>query len=170
MLGEGFKKNVLQSVVNRLGSVLYTDDAQGGVVRVYHHSFTDYMISSAPSKFRVQVERQNTNFARACLRKMLSELRFNICGLKTSQISNSQVSGLSVQVETNISLQLRYSCIYWTSHLMQSKKGELEQLLRDLLLKPTLLYWIEVLSLLGKLDVAMFSALELSKWCEVSKT
>ena len=169
LLGQEVEMSALQSVVDSLGSVLFIDHAQGGVVRVYHHSFTDYMISSAPLKFRVDLERRNTDIARCCLRTMIAGLKFNICGLETSHIPNSQISALDARIDARISLHLCYSCMYWTSHLMQSKKGELEELLRDLLLKPTLLYWIEVLSLLGKLDVAMFSALELSKWCEVSK-
>ena len=168
LLGDQVDRNVLQYVVDSLGSVLYTDLTQGGVVRVYHHSFTDFMTTSARSgRFCVDLGRQNTDFTRCCLQTMIIGLRFNICGLETSHIRNSQISDLSTQIERAVSIHLRYSCLYWTSHLMRSKRGEVEDLLREFLLRPTILYWIEVLSLLGQLDVAMYSALELSKWCEV---
>lgn len=170
LLGDRIETRVLQSVVGRLGSVLYTDHAQGGVVRVYHHSFTDYMTTSTRSKrFCVDLERQNTEFAGCCLRRLVDGLRFNICGLETSHVRNSQVPNLSERVDVAISPLLRYSCLYWISHLIQSKRGELEDLLSGFLLQPKVLYWIEVLSLLGKLDAAMFSALELSKWCLVRR-
>ena len=164
------KKSVLQSVVNSLGSVLYTDHTKGGVVRVYHHSFTDYMTTSAPPAIRVDMVRQNTKFARCCLEIMLHGLKFNLCGLETSHLSNDQVLNpdLTTRIHDATSLHLRYSCLYWTSHLTKADSGEVEDLLKKFLLQPTMLYWIEVLSLLGKLDVAMYSALELSKWSKVS--
>ena len=169
LLGNQVERSVLQYVVDSLGSVLYIDHAQGGVVRVYHHSFTDYMITLARSgRFCVDLGQRNTDLAGCCLRMMGDGLKFNICELESSHVRNSQVPNLSTRVETAISFELRYSCRYWVSHLTQSKRGELEDLVKEFLLGPTILYWVEVLSLLGKLEVAMYSALELSKWHEVS--
>ncbi|KAG8702865.1 hypothetical protein FRC09_004489, partial [Ceratobasidium sp. 395] len=69
LLGEQAKAGVMQSVVDSLGSVLYTDYSQGGAVRVYHPSFADYMTTPARSgKYCVDVQQQNTVLAAGCMK------------------------------------------------------------------------------------------------------
>ncbi|KAG8701248.1 hypothetical protein FRC09_005483, partial [Ceratobasidium sp. 395] len=69
LLGGQAKAGVMQSVVDSLGSVLYTDYSQGGAVRVYHPSFADYMITPARSgKYCVDIRQQNTVLAVGCMK------------------------------------------------------------------------------------------------------
>ncbi|KAG8719181.1 hypothetical protein FRC08_003465 [Ceratobasidium sp. 394] len=171
LLGERVEMGVLQSVVDSLGSVLYTDLNQDGVVRVYHPSFADFMITPARSGiYCVDMEQQNTTMAASCMRTMMAELRFNICGLEASYMRNQHVLDLAIRVKTCISGQLEYSCLYWVSHLVQSEttKGTApdELALSDILTGPPVLYWIEVLSLKGKLKQALASLRDLRYWCK----
>ncbi|KAG9124918.1 hypothetical protein FRC07_009729 [Ceratobasidium sp. 392] len=159
LLGHRISDYVLQSVVDSLGSVLYTDDKQGGAVRVYHPSFADYVTTSERSaRFCVDTGYWNTELAESCIEAMTAELKFNICGLETSYKRNRDVQGLDKRVDEAISQRLRYSCVYWTSHLIDAKKDSIEAIesgLSDLVSGPGILFWMEVLSLIGKLDSAL---------------
>ncbi|KAG8737856.1 hypothetical protein FRC10_007588 [Ceratobasidium sp. 414] len=156
LLGDRIQLDVMQSVVDSLGSVLYTDHSQGDTVRVYHPSFADYMTTPARSGVHcVNLQEQNTVLAVSCMQTMKAELRFNICGLETSYLPNRDVPNLAARVEASVSQQLEYSCLYWTSHLVQAEKGPETtsdgSLLGELVTGPEILYWIEVLSLANKL-------------------
>jgi hypothetical protein len=162
LLGERAKQTVLKAVVDSLGSVLYTDHSQGNTIRVYHPSFADYMTTPSRSgRFCVDIEQQNTELVHCCLQTMVTGLKFNICQLESSYKRNSDIPDLGERVNAFISLHLIYSCLYWTNHLAAAHKGELETQLREFLLGPNVLYWIEVLSLIGKLQLALSSAREL---------
>jgi hypothetical protein len=130
-------------------------------IRVCHPSFTDYLACDAPERFRLQPEQQlNTDLALYSLRVMISSLRFNMCDLESSYKMNSEIDNLTAKV-ANIVGELRYSCRYWIDHLtdghaFQDVKMELEPLLDDMLFQPRILYWVEVLSLMGEASVAIY--------------
>lgn len=160
---------VFGEVVNGLGSVLYEDDSQGGAVRVCHPSFADFIVNQARSnKFYVDLGDQNATLAECCLRTMIEGLRFNICDLKTSHILNRDVVDLEVRAGTAIGQALKYSCLHWCSHLIQAPKVSLKDPLGTFLYGTALLYWIEALSLLARLEVSLSSLLSLVTWTSVS--
>ncbi|QRV96476.1 hypothetical protein RhiJN_24494 [Ceratobasidium sp. AG-Ba] len=161
----------LEDTVKRLGSVLYADEKLGGAIRVSHPSFMDYITTVARSKdLCVDLERQNRIISKCCLCTMQRELKFNICGLNTSATSDKDVLELKSQVNSTISAHLRYSCVYWSSHLYEGMADEIEAHLRVFLLGRELLYWLETLSLVGMLSVAPSSLLQLFKCCTTEKT
>ena len=161
LLGDKFGDGTLQYVVDRLSSVLYQDDKKKNAVRVYHPSFADYVTNAARSnEFYVTTESINTTLAECGLSTMLKELRFNICGLETSHLLNRDIPNLSNRVRSAISAHLEYSCIHWSSHLILTPKDVLDSQLGKFLMGPALLFWIEALSLLGKLGVALSSLRE----------
>ncbi|KAG8736526.1 POC1 centriolar protein A [Ceratobasidium sp. 414] len=172
LLGERVELDVMQSVVDSLGSVLYTDHSQGDTVRVYHPSFADYMTTPARSGVHcVDLQEQNTVLAVSCMQTMKVELRFNICRLETSYLRNRDVPNLAARVEASVSRQLEYSCLYWTSHLVQAEKGPETTpggTLSELVTGPEMLYWIEVLSLANKLHTWSAGMQHLKDWCMVS--
>lgn len=98
---------------------------------------------------------------------MSRELKFNICALETSHLLNSQVPGLAERVKSQISSKLDYACTYWISHLIDTSKGTLMKELAALLNEPQLLYWLEALSLLGKVDTALTGLPEVIEWLPV---
>ncbi|KAG8792821.1 hypothetical protein FRC12_004764 [Ceratobasidium sp. 428] len=154
-------RKVLDRVLHSLSSVLYVDLDQGGVVRVSHPSFMDYITDSSRSKeLCIDLKQQNTILAECCLRAMSEGLRFNICGLETSHLLNSQVPNLDSRVRHAIHPHLSYSCLYWSSHVVDAQIDALNDLLRRFLFQTPLMYWIEALSLLGKLRTALSSLLQ----------
>ncbi|KAF8595294.1 hypothetical protein BDV93DRAFT_481185, partial [Ceratobasidium sp. AG-I] len=163
LLGDGFDDGTLRGVVDRLGSVLYEDEKHGSAVRVYHPSFADYVTNAARIQlFHVTTESINTILAERCMSTMLQELRFNICGLETSHLLNRDFPNLEGRVQSAIGEHLKYSCMHWTSHFTLATKNASDSQLGQFLLGPALLFWIEALSLLSKLSVALLSLQELA--------
>ncbi|KAG8792415.1 hypothetical protein FRC12_006188 [Ceratobasidium sp. 428] len=163
LLGRLIPHKVLDRVLHSLSSVLYVDHKQDGVIRVSHPSFMDYITDPSRSKeLCVDLEEQNTLLAELCFEVMKKELKFNICALETSCLLNSDVPNLDERVRGAIHPHLSYSCLYWSSHVADAQKSALGDCLRYFLLGEQLLYWIEALSLLGKLSVALANLLQLA--------
>jgi hypothetical protein len=99
-------------------------------------------------------------------------LKFNICGFPTSHAFNDDIPGIDKRME-KISSYLSYSCRFWAEHLQEIASetkvdnGPLLQGLREFLYH-RLLFWLEVMSLLGYVDVAATELALLAKWCRVS--
>jgi hypothetical protein len=160
LLSDVVRPGIIRYVVNALGSVLY-EDGRDGPIRVCHPSFEDYVTDLARSgEFHVDMRQQNTTLAGCCLRTILQKLKFNICGLETSHKLNRDIIDLEKRVREAVREDLRYSCIYWSSHLVEAEIAVVQNRLRDFLFGKELLYWIEVLSLLGTLGVALSCLLE----------
>jgi hypothetical protein len=163
LLLDEVQPGVICYVVNALGSVLYEDGGPNGPIRVCHPSFEDYVTDPARSgDFHVDMHQQNTMLAGCCFRLMLQKLKFNICGLETSHKLNRDVAGLDRHVREMVGEDLRYSCVYWSSHLAEAEITIVQNSLREFLFGKELLYWMEVLSLFGTLGVALSSLLALS--------
>jgi hypothetical protein len=161
LLLDEVQPGAIRCVVNALGSVLYEDSGPGGPIRICHPSFEDYVTEPARSgEFHIDLDQQNTALADCCLRTMLEKLKFNICGLETSHKLNRDVTGLEKRVREAVGEDLRYSCVYWSSHLAEAEIATVQKRLREFLFGKALLYRVEVLSLLGTLSVALSSLLE----------
>ncbi|KAF8599427.1 WD40 repeat-like protein [Ceratobasidium sp. AG-I] len=166
--------DVLRTVIDNLGSVLYRDKDR--TIRVVHKSFSDFMADEkhCPERYRIIPGQQNGNFAASCLQIMVKELCFNMCGLENSCVLNADVSNLHARVKNDIPAHLAYSCVYWTSHVITSPRIILDathpeqsiitRLMDELFTTPALLYWIEALSLLGQLRTAVSGLEDLLHW------
>ncbi|CAE6529814.1 unnamed protein product [Rhizoctonia solani] len=159
------KPGVLRKVVGRLGAVVYSDGNLAGAIRVLHPSFADFALDEARSSiFWVSPIDRNIEVSVGCMSTMEHELRFNICDLETSHLLNSEVPDLESKIEANISGQLAYSCVYWINHLVGCEDEAAAGLVANILDNPRLLYWLEVLSVLRRVDVAVKGLRELSRW------
>lgn len=173
LLSSRLSTGVVHIVVNGLRSVLYKDQDQGGIVRVYHPLFADFILDSACLRsFYMDPKERESALAECCLGMMMKELKFNICELETSHVLNRDVVNLEARVRSKIALQLAYGCMHWASHLKETPKGTLQGQLDNFLHKPQLFFWIEALSLLRELGAAVSSLLVLidrapvsGKWC-----
>ncbi|KAG8718489.1 hypothetical protein FRC09_012598 [Ceratobasidium sp. 395] len=164
LLQDWVSEDVLERVVGSLSSVLYVDRNSGDAIRIFHPSFMDFIIDRSRSKeLCVDLEQQNTVLAECCFKVMANCLKFNICGLETSDRFNIDIQDLDSRVEAAIRPHLSYSCLYWSSHLIDAHANRLETCLREFLHGRTLLYWVEALSLLGKPSMAAASLLSLAR-------
>ncbi|KAJ7609458.1 WD40-repeat-containing domain protein [Roridomyces roridus] len=154
-------------VLDNLGCVLYWKP--GEVVRVLHTSFIDYLVDTERSGgmlWTLDMAVAHHTLSTACLGVLHSELRFNICKLEDSRRLNSQVDNLDERINTLISPKLQYSACFVFDHVREIESdsavlGSLEDFFHR-----QFLYWLEVLSLLGRIPhakVALEAALRYVK-------
>ncbi|KAF8750033.1 WD40 repeat-like protein [Rhizoctonia solani] len=89
----------LERVAKSLATLLLVTEGQRS--RFHHPSFKDF-ITPPPALV------------------MHRDLQFNICGLKTLHLLNSQVPDLHNQIESCIGPALKYACMHWIDHLIAS--------------------------------------------------
>jgi hypothetical protein len=162
----GLEPRVISSWVDSLSSLLYRDASQNGAIRARHLSVIEFLTGPAcPAEFRIDVQQANAQLGHRCIITMSEELEFNICELETSCVPNADIQDLRGRVQDKISDALQYSCMHWSSHLCSDSaptRMEVSRLLGSFLTGAQLLYWLEVLSFMGKVLVAI-SALRLLK-------
>jgi hypothetical protein len=171
LLHKYISPNILEHIISILGPVLCMSNDGAGVC-AHHPSFSNYIDSPARSgALCLNIPRRNAELAGCCLDIMLQGLRFNICGLETSHVLNKDIIDLDQRVSAAICPALAYSCGYWVSHLcgttIETMKQELYDNLCEFMFGPMLLYWIEALSLLGDLNLAAQSLLQLVRLLSV---
>jgi hypothetical protein len=168
-------KDTVLSICSSLVAIV---DGEGSpVIQFSHFSVKEYLTSDRiaqgrVSRFYIPLEPAHFFVTRACLKFMQQELKFNICGLKSSYLMNDRVEDLDALIEKCIPSYLAYACEFWADHLrgitsIEKRDSEIVDSLGNLL-ESQLLYWLEVLSLLSKSHVAPKSLLVATKWLEVS--
>ncbi|CAE6412246.1 unnamed protein product [Rhizoctonia solani] len=153
-----------------LSSVLHIPQ-DNGIICPLHASLRDFM-NWAKGDFNplsFDSDKHHHLLARHCFRVMKQDLRFNICGLKSSYVMDKEVEGLQYRVENTITPVLFYASRFWGVHLALAHNhnpGQLRDLLFDFL-SSRLLYWMEVLNLKLDIGIGEQALLEAFKWLKV---
>ena len=121
---EDLQKININLILKRMGALLSgttssTDPTDPpATIRPLHASFPDFLLDKSRSgEFFVDLSHIHNELAFASLGIMKDELRFNICKLTSSYLSNSETPNCDRKVEANISKALSYACRFWTDHL-----------------------------------------------------
>ncbi|KAF8748406.1 WD40 repeat-like protein [Rhizoctonia solani] len=116
-------------------------------------------IAARSKRFYCDETKHSQLLSKHCFDIMRDQLRFNICGLETSFIADSEVKGLKARIDRSISPTLSYAAHHWGHHVSKSTHCEETQTKLEDFLSNQLLFWMEVLSLKGTLDmgIAMLS-------------
>jgi hypothetical protein len=142
----------------------------GQPVRVLHASFADYLTNPrrcGKNPWIIDLAAANATLAVACLQQMSLGLHFNICGLESSHFHNKDVSNLSDRISSAIPAHLLYACTFWAQHIQAAPhSGTILNKINDFAYNK-LLYWLEVLSLIGKVSLASPALLRATKWIRV---
>jgi hypothetical protein len=156
-------------VVARLHAVLYV---KGSQVMWYHKSFLDFMFDKSRSgRFFCDQDEHHRRLAKGCLAVMIKELHFNMAKIPSSHYLDRDNSTLATSIEENISTVRRYACRSWSDHLALTptmQADDLLILLHDLLQLP-LLFWIEVMNLLGCRGRCQVMLREAQNWVAKAK-
>ena len=159
--------------IRPLASLLQTDtnDVRGALVhlrsiifltgpedtpRIYHKSFPDFITDakrcSCDPRFHISIGIQHAHIARNCFRLMDEQLQENICGLKYPEkyLDNDEIQHL---LGGRISCELHYACLHWATHLFNAEKDDDLSARLERFSFTHLLHWLEVLSLIGRLEV-----------------
>jgi hypothetical protein len=156
-------------VIRPLGSLLSGVADESSPVRPLHTSFRDFLIDKDRAGiFFIDVSVQHRNLVFSCFRVMKTELRFNICGLKTSYLHNNELMTYHARNEDAITAHLSYACRFGTDHLVVTNfDKDLADEVRELL-HERLLFWLEVLSLEKAIKMASKGLLSIVEWSKVS--
>ncbi|EJC98463.1 WD40 repeat-like protein [Fomitiporia mediterranea MF3/22] len=151
-------------ILSRLQPVLvYTP---GSPIRFCHTSFRDYLLAPERQKdpWFIDLESQKELVALQCFYAMSHHLRFNICNIESSYCSDHQIPDLPDRISANVPPQLPYACMFWPQHLYEAQFSHelLDELTR--FLHNRLLYWLEVMNLLGRINVASPVLLHAMNW------
>ncbi|KAJ7883605.1 WD40 repeat-like protein, partial [Mycena leptocephala] len=154
----GFKPGTAADILKDLGCVVQWTPGQ--TARVLHASFSDYLTEFHRSGFHpwfVETKTQSRSLALRCFRILNSQLRFNMCGLESSHLLNSEVPDLPARIE-RLSPVLPYASQYWANHLQSTAHDTAPdaEILRELgtFVGSRFLFWLEALSLLERVNIA----------------
>ncbi|KAG8994730.1 hypothetical protein FRB94_009685 [Tulasnella sp. JGI-2019a] len=168
----GLETDAACGTLQRLHSVIIVPDhdPESTPLRLIHPSFPNFLTTSSrctDTRFFVDSAIQHSRLALICLNHMNNLLERDMCNIGFLPTLNSEVKDLEVQLRNAVPLHLRYSCYNWASHMALSKpRGAAEagvheavalELVHalDTFVCKKLLYWLEALSLLSRLDVAI---------------
>ncbi|KIL57684.1 hypothetical protein M378DRAFT_16098 [Amanita muscaria Koide BX008] len=152
----------IHAVLEKLQSVVLLGDDD--VPRIYHKLFPDYLTDQARCKdhcLRIDPKISHTQIVTCCFEITNKHLEYNILGLGNVARYMSNKEGLEkdgitdVQLQEKIPQQLRYACVYWANHFEVANIEDSN--LRNGLTKFVdghTLHWLEVLSLIGNLNLA----------------
>ncbi|GAB1519525.1 hypothetical protein RhiTH_002593 [Rhizoctonia solani] len=160
----------VHAALRSLWSVLHITGPSESV-NILHKSFHDYMIDSKRAgTYHCQETTHHGVLVRLCFDCIEAAPPFNICQLETSYILDKGVKDMQDRVSTRISLQLRYSCQFWMSHLGATLGASNEQLGERLqkFLSTRLLLWLEVMNLSQLSSAAVECAYGAKEWSMVS--
>ena len=165
----GVQGNLVKAWVDALNSLLYRDEAANGGIRVRHLSVYDFFVSDR-CDYQVNVRDADVELGIACLKVMTMELRFNICKLDDSRLTNAKIRDLPVRVKENISDHLQYSCLRWLDHLSlpPADRDQCVSSLKEFFEGLFPLFWIEVLSIMGMVRIGVPGLRKLLSWVRVS--
>ncbi|KIK11277.1 hypothetical protein PISMIDRAFT_508624, partial [Pisolithus microcarpus 441] len=136
-------------------------------VQPLHASFYDFLADRSRNEAYFIDTSNHHDLAYASLQLLGRELCFNICGLESSYLKNSQVADLPERIKKNISLHLSYSCKFWAKHLEVSQFDlSIATSVQVIMESERVLFWLEVLSLIGALGGAEGSLRSLVRWLE----
>jgi len=140
----------LRGSLGRLHSLVYVP-ADNGLpgLRALHAPLGDYLFERGPQHLRIATTLGHDVLARECLRRISrDDLCFNI---------SRSISSFKPNPETAcdwISLSLVYACLHWSHHIdAASDRSAFDEDIGRAF-RPKFLFWVEVLSMLGKVGLA----------------
>ncbi|KAF3931223.1 hypothetical protein ABW19_dt0209418 [Dactylella cylindrospora] len=148
--------NIVNSRLKPLHSVLDVPEDFHTPVRTLHLSFRDFLLNRDlqwKSQFWVGEEGAHRFITSKCFELMSSQLKRNICNLKSPSAGRLDVD--QEVLEERLPSELQYACMYWVHHLIRSKDRLTDSSQTLEFLQKNILFWLEALSLLGKIpDIA----------------
>ena len=152
--------HTVYSICGKLRSVLDS----GTMLQVKHASFVDFLVTGvgqSVDRFRVNPDNGHKLLADSTFRIMNKELRFNICDMPSSFISNDAL-GLAHSQQA-IRPVLAYACQYWGYHIERTRTCVDGTILMSFM-RHHFLSWLEAMSSLGQSYFAFRPLEALSNW------
>lgn len=148
-----------------LHSVLSISMDENTPVRLLHLSFRDFLLD--PQKrgkcpFWVDERETHERITSKCLQLMSSPkgLRQNMCNLSRPGTPRSEID--QRKIDCCLQPEIQYACRYWVHHLKQSENYIRDNDSVDAFLQKHFIYWLEAMSLIGKVceSIHMINSLQ----------
>ena len=152
--------------LDKLWSILNVPQTKSNAtISLLHPSFRDFLLDQrrcTDLDFWVDSAERHLALTKTCLRLMAASLKRDICDLKLPGTVIGEID--PEMIREQIPTELEYACTYWVQHLVQARSKILGPNLPtgiQAFLEQNILYWLEALSLLGKMheSVLMLSTL-----------
>jgi len=168
LLGISNLSTTLRSLHSLL--IIPTSELDPTPIHVLHKSFPDFLTDPGrctDQRFFIDPSICHTEILLSCLRVMRGGLKRNICQLD-DHVLLSEVEDLPGQRAAYIGDALKYACCFWTSHLVRSGRSssdvqEVDEAINEFF-TTCFLFWIEVLSLMEKLDIGVYALNDVQQW------
>ena len=160
----------IHSTLRTLHSLLLIPDNVEDPVRIFHKSFPDFLMNPGRCtdiRFFVDPPKYHRVILLSCLDVMKRELKKNICNLDNST-PFSKIEDLPACRAACVGDALGYACQFWTNHLARAATSSADdeeiQKQIDEFFTTCFLFWVEVLSLMGNLDISVYALNEIQQW------
>jgi len=156
-------------ILSRLRCLLQWSSGQPA--RVLHASFADYLTDPkrcGDQPWFINISFHHRDLALSCFRTMEMGLKFNICDLETSHVSNDEVVDLPICIQKSIPNHLSYACRFWAEHVRRTDFHPNVVACLDEFLRRRLLFWLEVLSLIKEVHIGSPALSSVVDWFPVS--
>jgi hypothetical protein len=160
-------------LLSSVNSLLIQQEDLNHPVWPFHKSFPDFITDPTRctnQRFYISPPDHHLKLLICCLNLMNQTLEKNMCKLPDA-IANSDISDLKERSENHINPALRYACVSWHMHLVGASTtpahaSTIAPTLHQVLEKK-LLFWLEVLSILGAARNAVDALQAAMDWLEV---
>jgi len=160
----------IPTALRSLHSLLLVPTNKDTAVQIFHRSFSDFLMNPrqcTDNQFFIDPSIHHREILLSCLNLMRERLRRNICRLDDYTML-SEVKDLPDRQKDHIGDALKYACCFWTKHLLwipYNDPGVQEvQEAIDEFFPTCLLFWIEALILMGKLDIGVYVLNDIQQW------
>ena len=169
-LSDLLRVSSISTALRSLHSLLLVPTSKDAAVHIFHKSFPDFLMDPrrcTDHQFFIDPSIHHREILFSCLNLMMERLKRNICRRDDSCI-RSEVKDLPDCQKCHIGDALEYACCFWTKHLLGipgSGPGiEEVQGAIDRFFSTCLLFWIEALSLVGKLHIGVYALNDVQQW------
>lgn len=159
-------------IVSSLQSVLAYTPGSRSRIRPLHASFSDFLKSDEQKQqpWHIDITENSEHFTQQCVDSfdtMNRILRFNICDFETSFKSNTDILDLQSRIKEKIPYRLKEACLSWAKQLwiLPFSPAVVDKLSR--FLRNHMLFWLEVLSLIGEAELASSILVDAIRWTVV---
>jgi hypothetical protein len=167
----GVEERQCKMILRCLSSVLLYEHTSHEPVQLIHPSFPDFLTHDGRCTnvcYFVSSAEYHSLLALRCLQIMNANLRRNICNLRDPFIPNSDIPDLGQLLDSNASIQLRYACKYWHVHVQSAGCFHPHVIAAlEVFCTKHLLHWLELLSLITQVPVAIRDLPPLVTYLEV---
>ena len=158
----------ISSTLRSLHSLLLIPMSDGAPIHIFHKSFPDFLTDPRRCTdhwFFIDPSIHHREILFSCFNVMKDGLK-NICKLDDYVLLN-KVEDLPVRTVVYIGDALGYACCFWANHLAKTTSSGLDKEVYkaiDKFFTTHFLFWIEVLSIMGKLDIGVYALSDIQQW------